>query len=127
MSKNEPSNVNRNGIVGTAGFPTMPFLFTFDGSFFDMSDFLQDLDRFVESSDANLAVRGRLLAIDGIGISESRNKFPQVKASIVATAFLLPADEGLTAGGTPTAPSAPSTTAPGSSTSTPPTASAGAK
>jgi Tfp pilus assembly protein PilO len=113
--------------IGTAGFPTMPFDFNFDGSFFDMSDFLQDLDRFVESSDSSLAVRGRLLAIDGIGITASRKGFPQVKASISATAFLLPTDEGLTAGATAQAPSSASTTAPGSSTPAPPSAATGAK
>jgi Tfp pilus assembly protein PilO len=99
--------------IGSAGFPTMPFQFTFDGSFFDMSSFLRDVDRFIVSNKQELAVRGRLLSIDGFALTSSRHGFPDVSASINATAFLLPADEGLTNGATPTAPSA--TAAPGSS------------
>lgn len=90
--------------IGAAGFPTMPFLFTFDGSFFNMSAFLQDLDEFIEINSKELAISGRLLTIDGIGISASRNGFPAVKASVSATAFLLPPAEGLTAGATEAAP-----------------------
>ena len=33
--------------VGAAGFPTMPFTFIFDGSFFDMEHMLRDVNRFI--------------------------------------------------------------------------------
>lgn len=113
--------------IGPAGFPTMPFLFDFDGSFFSMSAFLRDVDRFIEVNEKNLAVRGRLLAIDGIGISASDKGFPDVNASVTATAFLLPPDQGLTNGATPSAP-APAAAAGTTSTSpTPPTAASGVK
>jgi hypothetical protein len=114
--------------IGAAGFPTMPFQFTFDGSFFDMSSFLQDLDGYVVANSKTLAVRGRLLAIDGIGLNASRKGFPDVSASIKATSFLLPADEGLTNGGTPTTPPPAATPSPTSSGSATPSAAAvGAK
>jgi hypothetical protein len=90
--------------VGPAGFPTMPFTFIFDGSFFSMEKFLRNVDAFTRVRGDELSVRGRLLSIDGFSLTASRTGFPRVKATLAATAYLLPADEGLTAGATPTGP-----------------------
>lgn len=90
--------------VGPAGFPTMPFSFTFDGSFFHMDDFLHRLDSFVRARNQHVSVGGRLLTVNGFSLGAGRRGFPFVKASVSATAYLLPADEGLTAGATPSAP-----------------------
>ncbi len=93
-------------VVGDAGFPTMPFAFTFEGSFFKLSDFFGRLQRFIVATNRRVAVSGRLLTIDGIGLGPGRKGFPQVKAGVSATAYLLPADQGLTGGATPGAPAA---------------------
>ena len=90
--------------VGPAGFPTMPFTFVFDGSFFSMEKFLRNVDGFTRVRGEQLSVRGRLLSIDGFSLTASRTGFPRVKATLAATAYLLPADEGLTAGATPAGP-----------------------
>jgi type II secretory pathway pseudopilin PulG len=106
--------------VGTAGFPTMPFTFDFTGSFFNMQRFLKALDTLttVNTTTGGINVRGRLLTTDGVAFKAGPNGFPDVEASVVATSYLLPADEGLTG------PSTPSTGAAGSpSTSSTPTAS----
>lgn len=108
--------------VGSAGFPTMPFSFVFDGSFFDMERFFSGIQRFATLNGDQLAVRGRLLTVDAFALSASRFGFPKVKASINATAYLLPADEGATGGATPAGPAAPaaaSTTAPSGSPAAP--------
>lgn len=107
--------------IGEAGFPTMPFDFVFDGSFFDMSSFLRQLDEFTDVNKNSLEVRGRLLTINGISISSSRKGFPKISASVSATAFLLPADQGLTNGATPDSPATPPTgsATPGAAGSTP--------
>lgn len=107
-------------VVGDAGFPTMPFSFTFQGSFFKLSDFFGRLERFIVATNKRVAVSGRLLMIDGIGLGPGNKGFPQIKAGVAATAYLLPPDQGLTAGATPGAPaggqatpaSAPTTSAP---------------
>jgi type IV pilus assembly PilO-like protein len=109
--------------VGPAGFPTMPFSFSFDGGFFDMQHFLHSIAGFTTTKGKQIAVRGRLLTVDGFALTASREGFPKVKASVRATAYLLPSDQGLTGGATPTSPGgAGGTTA--SSTSTAPTTSA---
>jgi hypothetical protein len=104
--------------VGSAGFPTLPFSFVFDGSFFSMERFLRNVDRFVRLQDGQLMVSGRLLSVDGISLSAGREGFPSVKATLAATAYLLPTDEGATAGATAAGPadgSQPATAASGSS------------
>lgn len=91
--------------VGPAGFPVMPFSFVFDGKFFDMQRFLAALDRLTTvSGDGELAVKGRLLTINGVALSAGRKGFPQVSASVSANAYILPADQGLTAGATASSP-----------------------
>lgn len=96
--------------VGDAGFPTMPFNFAFEGNFFHLSEFFLRLERFIHATGRRVAVGGRLLTIDGISLSAGSEGFPHIKAAVSATAYLLPPDQGLTAGATPAAPGA---TAPG--------------
>ena len=109
--------------VGSAGFPTMPFSFVFDGSFFNMEHFFNGLQRFAVMNGDSLTVRGRLLTVDSFALTASRFGFPKVKASINATAYLVPQSEGLTGGATPAgpggAPAAASTTAPAGSPTAP--------
>jgi type II secretory pathway pseudopilin PulG len=95
--------------VGPAGFPTMPFSFDFTGSFFDMQRFLKALDGLTTVNGKDIAVKGRLLTTDGVAFKASPKGFPNVEATVVVTAYLLPADEGLTAGATTPSATSPST------------------
>jgi type II secretory pathway pseudopilin PulG len=98
-------------VVGAAGFPTMPFSFGFEGSFTSMRRFLSNVQRFVRVHGDAIVVDGRLMTIDGFALSAGRDGLPQVKGSLTATTYLLPADQGLAGGATSTgpatAPSAP--------------------
>jgi hypothetical protein len=105
--------------VGTAGFPTMPFQFTFTGSFFDLESLLRKVQGLVSVKGDEVDVRGRLLTIDGLSLDPTA--YPTVKASIAATAYVVPAEQGVTAGATATAPAG--TTLPGATTTTTPAAS----
>lgn len=84
--------------VGAAGFPTMPFDFAFTGSFFKLQDFLGRLDRFTEVEGDDIRVKGRLLTVDGFALTPSSAGFPNMLASVHATAYLLPPDAGAAAG-----------------------------
>jgi hypothetical protein len=90
--------------VGSAGFPTMPFSFEFDGSFFHLSDFVGRLQRFLVVNNRRLAVSGRFMTLDGIGLDAAPKGFPEIQASVEATTYLLPATQGLTNGATPSGP-----------------------
>jgi hypothetical protein len=69
-----------------------------------MGRFLHNVDRFVRLQDGQVMVSGRLLTVDGISLTAGRDGFPSVKATLTATAYLLPADEGATAGATAAGP-----------------------
>ena len=91
-------------VVGTAGFPTMPFTFNFNGSFVHMQRFLKALNGLTAVQGKTINVKGRLLTVDGVGFKASPRGFPNVDATVAVTAYLLPADEGLTAGATSATP-----------------------
>ena len=114
-----PSALPPGAIVGSAGFPTMPFTFDFQGSFFDMQHFLHSIDGLTKVQGKTIQVKGRLLTVDGFDLKAGPKGFPDVDATIAATAYLLPADEGLTAGATPTGPSTGDTTVASTSSATP--------
>jgi hypothetical protein len=97
--------------VGPAGFPTMPFSFDFNGSFKNMQKFLRALNGLTTVNGKSISVKGRLLTVDGVGLKASAKGFPDIEATVAVTSYLLPADEGLTAGATAAAPATGSTTA----------------
>jgi hypothetical protein len=90
--------------VGPAGLPTLRFNFSFQGSFFKMANLMHNIRKLVARRNRNLIVSGRLLTIDGISLSEGDFGFPKVKASIAATAYLVPASQGLLDGATAQGP-----------------------
>ncbi len=108
--------------VGPAGLPTMPFSFRFDGSFFTLADFFARLKRFVKARDDQVAVTGRLLAVDGFTLEPGTTGFPAVKASVGATAYLVPKEEGATGGATPAGPATAVATPGAGAAATPPPA-----
>ena len=106
--------------IGPAGFPVEPFTFTFQGSFFHLSDFFGRLERFVTATNARVWVSGRLMTLNAISLGPGPNGFPQITASVSATTFIVPAAQGVTNGATAAGPSSsqsvsattPSTVAP---------------
>ena len=104
--------------VGSAGFSAMPFALTFRGDFFRLGDFFQRMDRFVTVRDRGIDVTGRLVVLNSIQMEpDTTLGFPEIKAQISATTYLVPATQGLTLGATPQGPAA--VTAPGAPTPTP--------
>jgi hypothetical protein len=112
------------------GFTQMPFTFVFKGSFEGLAHLLGQVDGFVERTSAGeLRVSGRLLTIQGADITiedasgatasgAKVNPFsPPLTATITATAYVLPASQGLTGGATPILPG--STGSASSSSTTP--------
>ena len=106
--------------VGTAGFPTMPFTFEFEGSYQDLRHLVDAVNHFVDVHGSQIVVRGRLLQIDGISLTpQGTGKSPGVSATVNATAYLLPPDQGATNGATPSAPAGATPTAGATGTGTP--------
>ncbi len=105
--------------VGPAGLPVMPYELQFEGGFFEIADFFGRVDDMVTADGEATNVNGRLLTIDGFTFSPGPTGLPHLTATVSATSYLAPADEGITAGATPTGPAVPSADDP-TQTTTPP-------
>jgi Tfp pilus assembly protein PilO len=109
-------------IVGPAGLGVLPYQLQFEGNFFQIADFLEGLDRLVETQARHIAVDGRLVTIDGFSLSQDEKLgFPSLAANLLVTTYVTPAAQGITAGATPAAPAVAGTVpaTPTSSTTTP--------
>lgn len=96
--------------IGPAGLAVMPYTLTFKGSFFHVADFIHGLDALVESNNEKVEVTGRLITINGFTLTEDTSKkFPALEASFKVTTFLVPPEQGVTAGAAPTSPEPSST------------------
>jgi Tfp pilus assembly protein PilO len=107
-----------------SAFTPMPFTFVFKGSFEGLAHLLGQIDGFAQRDTAgHLTVSGRLLTIQGADIAvqnSGSSSSSALTATITATAYVLPASQGLTGGATAAGPGA--TTASASSAATPATA-----
>ncbi|HEX5984858.1 MAG TPA: hypothetical protein VFY69_11685 [Solirubrobacterales bacterium] len=91
--------------VGPAGLAVMPYELNFDGGFFEIADFIKELDALVKTENEKVAVNGRLFTIDGFNLAPASNKpFPALQATFSVTTYLTPPSEGVTGGATPTGP-----------------------
>jgi Tfp pilus assembly protein PilO len=114
--------------VGSAGLPVLPYDLSFGGGFFEIADFMSELDGMVSTDSKGIGVDGRLITVDGFTLLGDQEKgFPHLNANLRVTTYVAPADQGTTAGatetapapvpGAPVAPAAPTTTsAPGAVT-----------
>jgi hypothetical protein len=112
------------------GFTALPFTFVFEGGFFQLEHLMRQLADFTTlTAPGKVQVSGRLLTVQsiklvpaaGAGLAGASNA-GTLTGSITATAYVLPASEGLTGGASPAAPAAgssPSSSAAASSPTTP--------
>jgi Tfp pilus assembly protein PilO len=107
-----------------------PFTLVFEGSFFDLEHLLQRLTDFATLTPAgNLQVSGRLLTIQGVKLApgagasvQGTSAASKVTGTITATAYVLPAAQGLTATSTASATGAATPTSSTTATPSSPTA-----
>jgi hypothetical protein len=78
---------------------------TFQGRFYDLSDFLYRLRNLVDVHEGVLNATGRLFSVNSITMNQGEESFPQVAASLTVSAYVF---------GDGTAPSVPSGLVPGS-------------
>ena len=84
---------------------------SFEGRFYDLSDFLYRLRNLVGVHEGVLDATGRLFTVDKISFAQGAESFPQVKASLTVSAYVFgdgttpPVPGGLAPSGTaPTSP-----------------------
>lgn len=120
--------------AASAGFTQMPFTFVFAGNFNDLYHLFRQLNAATVRTDSGgLQVSGRLLTLQTVKlepVDKEGTGTRQLSGTIGATAYVLPASQGLTGGATPASPAATGATtsaatsaaaAPSSSSSSAPT------
>jgi Tfp pilus assembly protein PilO len=97
-------------VAREGGFLAVPIKLTFEGSYYDLTDFLFRLRNLVIVRDGELESSGRLFTLDALDLHEGSLGFPQVQAAITLSAYSYsPAP----------AVAAPATTPPATTTTTP--------
>ncbi len=130
-------------VAASTGFTQMPFTFIFEGTYVDLYHLLNQVQGFtVQTSAGAIQVSGRLLTIQGAslelpssstettkpgaksnGPTAKESEQSKLKGTITATAYVLPASQGLTGGATAAGPAGATTQATsGPSASSPSTA-----
>lgn len=117
-------------VASTGGFRQLPFSFSFSGTYKQLYELMQRLQGFtVSKTDGSVDVNGRLLSIQGLsltagagsasaggsGSSSSASKAGELKATVTATAYILPPGQSLT--GVPGAPAGATPASSGASAS----------
>lgn len=108
--------------IGPAGLPVTPYEFKYTGNFFNVADFLHEIDGTVTTEAGQPVVHGRLMTIDGFSLSgDQLTGFPNVEANFAVTTYIVPPEQGLAGGATPAGPApvaegSPSTVSTGTAT-----------
>jgi hypothetical protein len=112
--------------AASSAFTQMPFTFVFSGSFFSLEHLFQQLNHFTQrTTSGSLEISGRLLTVQSVKLApltSSGAEAPKgsLSGTITATAYVLPASQGLTAGASPAGPAGAGPAAPSSGAATTP-------
>ncbi|MSO42355.1 MAG: hypothetical protein EXQ70_10765 [Solirubrobacterales bacterium] len=94
--------------VGVAGLPTLPYKLSFSGEYFQVADFMQGLDRLIETQRGTVRADGRLFTVDGFSLKgDEQSGFPHLTVTLSVTTYVTPSGEGLLNGASPAGPAAP--------------------
>jgi hypothetical protein len=115
-SRSASASATADASATPSAFTPMPFTFVFKGSFEGLAHLLGQIDGFAQRDTAgHLTVSGRLLTIQGADIavlnSSGSGSSGALTATITATAYVLPASQGLTGGATAAGPGGTTTSA----------------
>ena len=109
------SNSSSSSASATAGTPTaftpLPFTFVFEGGFFQLEHLFRQLADFTTlAGPGDIEVNGRLLTVQSVKLSPasqsgaSGSSSGALTGTIAASAYVLPASQGLTGGSSASAP-----------------------
>jgi type IV pilus assembly protein PilO len=113
-------SISPQGGAVRGNYTALPINLTFEGNYFDLTDFIFRLRNLVSVRDGKLDAQGRLFTLDTLSMAEGPDSFPEIAAALTVTAYVYatapppapvapPAADGSTTGttdttGTTTAP-----------------------
>ena len=75
------------------GYTAIGITLTFEGNYFDLTDFLFRLRNLVTVRDGRLSSSGRLFTLDTLSMKESETGFPNISANLVVSAYVFGVSE----------------------------------
>jgi len=105
-------------VAAPAGYQSVGIKLTFEGNYYDLTDFLFRLRNLVIVRDGELEAAGRLFTLDALDLHEGTEGFPQVQAGLTVSAYTYAPGAPAPAATTTTAPTPTTTPAPGGDPST---------
>jgi type II secretory pathway pseudopilin PulG len=121
------SSSTATATVAPTAFTQMPFTFVFNGTYFALDHLFANLDRLTQrSASGALEVNGRLLTIQSVKLAPASGSLGGARTSedltgtITASAYVLPASQGLTGGAAPATGASPASGGGSSSSPTTP-------
>lgn len=102
------ASIAPTALIPGTGFSKVPINLTFEGNYYDLTDFLFRLRNLVIVRDGQLEADGRLFGLDSLSMQIGPQGFPEIQAGLTVTAYVY----------SPAAldPSAPATTTPAPTT-----------
>jgi Tfp pilus assembly protein PilO len=70
------------------GYSAISISLSFEGNYFDLTDFLFRLRNLVTVRDGRLASSGRLFTLDTLSMKEAENGFPNISAGLTVSAYV---------------------------------------
>jgi Tfp pilus assembly protein PilO len=74
--------------VSQESYRVLPISLTFEGNFYDLNDFLFRMRNLVAVRDGKLSAAGRFFTLDTLDMHEGPDKFPQIQAVLVVSAYV---------------------------------------
>ena len=108
-------SITPQAATAVGSYSAVPISVTFQGTFYELSDFLYRLRSLVSVHGGRLDATGRLFEVDTLTFGESELKFPNIQATLVIDAFVYGDSAALASA--PVAPAGTTTTTTGTTTS----------
>src|SRR5919204_174397 len=81
-------SITPQAATAVGSYSAVPISVTFQGTFYELSDFLYRLRSLVSVHGGRLDATGRLFEVDTLNFGESELKFPNIQATLVIDAFV---------------------------------------
>ena len=73
--------------AAAGAYRTLPIALTFEGNYYDLTDFIYRLRSLVRVDDGALTANGRLYTLDQIDLHEAEEGFPSIEAVLIVSAY----------------------------------------
>ena len=90
-----------------SGYSAIEITLTFEGNYFDLTDFLFRLRNLVTVRDGRLSSAGRLFTLDTMSMKEGKDGFPSINAGLTVSAYVYGAPDPTAAAVPPPTTEAP--------------------